>query len=90
MAKLEQKVERVLQDAFPTAWVNVEPMHGGRLAGEMTWKGFARMKHLNRQRMVSAALERGLTKREKLEVAVVLAFTPTEWKIMKEEAALAL
>ena len=48
------------------------------------------MSHLNRQRRVNATLKQSLSDRELPRVTAFFAFTPTEVRVMEQEAALSL
>ena len=89
-SELAAKVRRALAAAFDGARICLDPPYGQRLFGQLEWKGFTGVQQLKRQRMVNAALEKSLTGREMSCVAGLLAFTPTEVRMMDREAALSL
>ena len=89
-ARLARKVYKTLAAAFEGATIRIDPPRSELLPAEVEWQGLKGMHQLRRQRMVNAALREKLTAAELRQLTAVFAFTPAEWRVMKQEAALSL
>ena len=77
---MEELVREFLTERFGDMGgmdVDIETMPSGRVAGEIVWAGFAGQEHIERQRLVRAALKERFGAEAQL-VGVLLAYTPAE------------
>jgi len=78
MARLHQKVVRVLRRQLPDLSDALEDLPGGRVSGVVVSSAFNSMDHQSRQDKLYAILKRGLTAQELAAVGAVAALTPAE------------
>ena len=78
MARLRQKVVRVLRQQFRDLHDALEDLPGGRVSGVVISSAFRSMDHQSRQEKLDAALRRGLTAEELAAVGAIAALTPAE------------
>ena len=81
MESIKEKVERVIAEEFPGAAVELEyyPLNE-KWGGNVTWQGFSRKTHLQRQRLLRETLVRRLAPQELRRLTAVFASTPAETK----------
>lgn len=78
---MEQKVREILETAFPGIEVDFDTLTDGRIAGSVSWAGFADLDHVDRQIEIRGVLREKLGA-EAQQVGVLLAYTPDELKAM--------
>ena len=79
--KLQNKVVRVLREAFPDVRDFFEPTESGIVTGVVVSGKFARKEYSTRQRILQRTLKKGLTAREYESVGTIAALTPAEAEI---------
>lgn len=77
MVSLRQKVDKLLRQAFPRP-DRVSLQDDDRIIGVVVSSRFAGVDVIDRQNMIWAALEKGLTVDEKRRVLTIVAVTPRE------------
>jgi acid stress-induced BolA-like protein IbaG/YrbA len=88
MERLVDKVERVLKDAFRGARPELEQgKPSDKIGGFLIWEGFSGIEQIDRQRALSKALKEGLGKQDLNRITTILAATPEEATVMREESA---
>jgi acid stress-induced BolA-like protein IbaG/YrbA len=78
MARLHQKVVRILREQLPDLIDALEDVPGGRVSGVVVSSGFKSLNHQSRQKKLNAILKRGLTAQELAAVGAIAALTPAE------------
>ena len=78
MARLRQKVVRVLRQQFEDLHDALEDLPGGRVSGVVVSSAFNSMNHQSRQAKLKALLRTGLTAEELAAVGAIAALTPDE------------
>jgi acid stress-induced BolA-like protein IbaG/YrbA len=88
MERLINKVKSVLSKVFQGANADLEQARpSDKVGGFLIWDGFSGMEQLKRQQALSKALREGLSKQELSRVTTILAATPEEAAVMREESA---
>ena len=78
MARLRQKVVRVLRQQLRDLHDALEDLPGGRVSGVVVSSSFNAMDHQARQEKLSRLLRTGLTAEELAAVGAIAALTPAE------------
>lgn len=77
-----EKVKALLQERFPGAAVDVEPLpYSERLSGYLVWGGFEDLEQIDRQDLVISWLRQQLGD-EARRVSVILTYSPNEYHMM--------
>ena len=88
MERLINKVESVLKGAFRGATADLEQTKpSDKIGGLLIWDGFSGAEQLSRQQALSKVLREGLSKQELGRLTTILAATPAEAAVMREESA---
>ena len=88
MERLINKVESVFKNAFRGATADLEQAKpSDKIGGFVIWEGFSGVDQLSRQHALSKALREGLSKQEFSRLTTILAATPAEAAVMREESA---
>jgi len=78
MARLHQKVVRLLRDQLSDLGDALEDLPGGRVSGVVISSAFNSLDHQARQEKLYGILKRGLSAQELAAVGAIAALTPAE------------
>jgi hypothetical protein len=70
-------VRRVLRNGFPGSTVKIASFAGGRVGGNLIWKGFDGQAQIDRQSALRKVIDT-LPPHEQLKVSFILTVTPEE------------
>jgi hypothetical protein len=83
MEALKRKLRQALASEFSGAKVVLtQSKPTDRITGEIVWKGFSGIEHIDRQRRLRKVIDSTLDTDEKASVSLILTLTPQEDAVM--------
>jgi hypothetical protein len=83
METLKRKLRQALIAEFPSAKVVLtQSKPSDRITGEIVWKGFAGVEHIDRQCRLRKVVDSALNGKSKGLVSLILTLTPQEDAVM--------
>ena len=83
METLKRKLRQALSGEFSGAKIILnQTKPTDRITGEVVWKGFAGMEHIDRQRRLRKAIDSAINGAQRSSISLILTLTPQENAVM--------